>query len=80
MGIGGGEREGEKEKKEEEEEERVGRGKGREGEESKRVRRGQAASFIERHTWLLPGNCGAEPRLKANKEYQYGGKGNSVSQ
>jgi hypothetical protein len=34
---------------------------------SKRERRGQAAPFIVGwHTWLLPGNCGAEPRQNPN--------------
>jgi len=32
----------------------------RKQERSKRERRGQAAPFIGRHSWLLPGNCGAE--------------------
>lgn len=46
---------------------RRGRGMGREGTKrkerargsrSKRARRGEAAPFSVRHSWLLPGNCG----------------------
>jgi len=40
------------------------KGQGQRGREqrskSKRERRGQAAPLIVRHSWLLPGNCGAE--------------------
>jgi len=32
----------------------------KEQEKSKRERRGPAVPFIVRHSWLLPGNCGAE--------------------
>jgi hypothetical protein len=49
-------------------EDREGKGRARE-QENKRVRRGQAAPFIvSRHTWMLPGNCGAELRQNANNE------------
>jgi hypothetical protein len=41
---------------------------GREGEGGKRAREesGEGASSPVRHIWLLPGNCGAEPRRNAN--------------
>jgi hypothetical protein len=40
---------------------------GREGQKSKRERRGkQPLLYQVRHTWLLPGNCEAEPRQSTN--------------
>ena len=48
--------------------ERWGEGREQEGKSrNKTERRRQEAPFIVRHTWLLPGNCGAELRQNANK-------------
>jgi hypothetical protein len=45
---------------------------GREG-KSKRTKRKEGSKqpllYCVRRTWLLPGNCGAEPRLTTNRDY-----------